>query len=173
LLTQVRVDSAPALAATACVVYSLGLGVVFTLATDVIVGSVSESRAGSAAAMSETGSELGGAAGIAILGSVGAFSYRSDIADAFAGSPDLARLGRETLGAAVDASNLLIEPAASNLRQVSREAFVASMHVVAATTAVILLFTAVAFAAVMHKASVAHRQGRTVVQAGSDRETSE
>ncbi len=43
------------------VVYALGLAPVFTLATDIIVSSAPPERAGAASAISETGSEFGGA----------------------------------------------------------------------------------------------------------------
>jgi tetratricopeptide (TPR) repeat protein len=49
----------------------LGLAPAFTLTNDIIIGSAPRERAGSAAALSATGSELGGALGIAILGSIG------------------------------------------------------------------------------------------------------
>lgn len=49
-----------------------GLGPVFALGTDLVVGAAPPERAGAAAAMSETALELGLALGVAILGSVGA-----------------------------------------------------------------------------------------------------
>ena len=59
---------------------SLGLAPVFTLATDLIVGAAPPERAGAASAISETGAELGGALGIAILGSIGTAVYRGAMA---------------------------------------------------------------------------------------------
>ncbi|XVU21978.1 MFS transporter [Actinoplanes sp. CA-054009] len=58
------------------VVFSIGLAPVYILSTDLVVSSVSPSRAGMAAAVTETGSELGGALGIAVLGSIGVAAYR-------------------------------------------------------------------------------------------------
>ena len=51
----------------ASAVISLGLAPVFTATTDLIVGSAPPERAGAASGISETGSELGGDLGIAIL----------------------------------------------------------------------------------------------------------
>ena len=48
----------------------VGLGLAFTVASDVILASVDKERAGAAAAVSETAYELGMALGIAILGSI-------------------------------------------------------------------------------------------------------
>src|SRR5262249_29920615 len=51
-------------------VLGVGLGLAYTAASDVVLTSVPPERAGAAAAMSETGYELGMALGIATLGSV-------------------------------------------------------------------------------------------------------
>ena len=75
VLTQVGKAPGVALLVTGFVVYSLGLAPVFTLATDLIVGSAPPERAGAASAISETGSELGGALGIALLGSLATAVY--------------------------------------------------------------------------------------------------
>jgi DHA2 family multidrug resistance protein-like MFS transporter len=58
------------------VIFSIGLAPVYILSTELVVSSVRSSRAGMAAAVTETGSELGGALGIAILGSVGVAAFR-------------------------------------------------------------------------------------------------
>ena len=88
------------------VVFSLGLAPVFTLATDIIVGSAPPERAGAASAISETSAEFGGALGIAILGSIGTAVYRGQVADAFPAGipPGAAEAARETLGGAVAAA---------------------------------------------------------------------
>jgi DHA2 family multidrug resistance protein-like MFS transporter len=62
---------------TGSVVFSLGLGPVYTLATELIVESAPTATAGAAAAIGETGAELGGALGIAVLGSLGLAVSRS------------------------------------------------------------------------------------------------
>ncbi|MBM2620226.1 MFS transporter [Actinoplanes sp. LDG1-06] len=62
---------------TGMVVGGLGLAPVYTLTTDLVVSSVRPERAGMAAAVTETGAELGGAVGIAVLGSVVVAAYRT------------------------------------------------------------------------------------------------
>ena len=92
-----------AILVTAFVVYSLGLAPVFTLATDIIVGSAPPERAGAASAISETGSEFGGALGVAILGSIGTAVYRRAMAEGVSTDipPGFAHAARDTLGRAV------------------------------------------------------------------------
>ncbi|MBB5116102.1 MFS transporter [Micromonospora echinospora] len=61
-------------------VIGLGIGVAMTLSTDAVVGAVPERRAGAASAVAETAYELGGALGIAVLGSLHGLLYRSSLA---------------------------------------------------------------------------------------------
>ena len=63
---------------TGLVISSLGIAPVFTLTTDLVVGSAPTERAGAASAISETTGELGGALGIAVLGSIGTSIYRTE-----------------------------------------------------------------------------------------------
>ncbi|MFE7841269.1 MFS transporter [Streptomyces sp. NPDC057474] len=58
-------------------VLGLGIGIAMTLTTDAVVSTVPKERSGAAAAIAETGYELGGALGIAVLGSLQTAMYRS------------------------------------------------------------------------------------------------
>ncbi|MEZ3179094.1 MFS transporter [Streptomyces pimonensis] len=60
-------------------VLGLGIGIAMTLTTDAVVSTVPKERSGAAAAIAETGYELGGALGIAVLGSLQAAMYRSHL----------------------------------------------------------------------------------------------
>ena len=70
LLTKVSLTSGPGVLVAGMVLQSLGLAPVFTLTNDLIIGAAPPERAGAAAGVSETSSELGGALGIALLGSL-------------------------------------------------------------------------------------------------------
>ena len=81
----------------------VGLGLAFTVASDVILASVPKERAGSAAAVSETAYELGMALGIATLGSIVTGVYRNFVVPQ--GIPaDVAAHARDSLAAAIDAA---------------------------------------------------------------------
>lgn len=109
----------------AIILYSLGLAPVFTLATDLIVGAAPPERAGAASALSETGSELGGALGIAVLGSVGTIVYRAAISHSL--PPELTlsvqEAARSTLGGALAVAKQLPVGQAAAVACVAREAF--------------------------------------------------
>jgi DHA2 family multidrug resistance protein-like MFS transporter len=126
------------------VVYSVGLAPVFTLATDMVVGFAPPEHAGVASAISETGSELGGALGIALLGSVGAALYRAALQDArlqgLSGST-LAQ-ARGTLGGALEVAQQVGGVYGSALADAARTAFVDSMRVAVLTAALLTGVTA-------------------------------
>jgi DHA2 family multidrug resistance protein-like MFS transporter len=145
LLAQVDVDSALALLVTASVVFSLGEALVFTLATDLIVGAAPAERAGAAAAISETSSELGGALGIAILGSIGTAVYRGELADSVPARvpPAATETAKDTLGGAVETAETVPGRLGADLLDAAREAFVQGMQVAALTAAVIAAVMAV------------------------------
>jgi MFS transporter, DHA2 family, multidrug resistance protein len=79
LLIQIDASTSLLFLATGLVISSLGLAPVFTLTTDLVVGSAPPERAGAASAISETTGELGGALGIAVMGSIGTTIYRTEL----------------------------------------------------------------------------------------------
>jgi DHA2 family multidrug resistance protein-like MFS transporter len=126
------------------VLVSLGLAPVVTLATDLIVGAVPPQGAGAAAAISETSAELGGALGIAIMGSIGTAIYRNAMAHAaLDGVPPQARLiARDTLGGATAAAAQLTNQAGARLLQTARAAFAQALQVTVAICSVVSVLTA-------------------------------
>jgi DHA2 family multidrug resistance protein-like MFS transporter len=155
----VQVDSGLVAIVAASVVISLGMGPVFGLTTEMVVGSAPAEKAGAASGISETAAELGGALGIAVLGSVGATIYRNGVAEGLpAAVPDEAgHAARDTLGGAISAAAHLSEPAATALVDVAREAFVAGLQLTSAAAGVIAAGIAVV-AAVALRDGEAQRQ---------------
>jgi DHA2 family multidrug resistance protein-like MFS transporter len=80
LITQVSSTSGPGVLVTGMVLQSIGFAPVYTLTNDLIIGAAPPERAGAAAGISETASELGGALGIALLGSLATAVYGSALA---------------------------------------------------------------------------------------------
>lgn len=138
VLTRVGPSDLSSLVAGAVVCF-LGVAMAVTLSTDLIVGTASPERAGSASAISETGTELGSALGIAVLGSIGSAVYRSEVADAIGpGIPSLAaEAARDTLGGAVSVAHQLPDQVGTALLDAARESFTLGLHVTAAIGAVI------------------------------------
>ncbi|HEY5796123.1 MAG TPA: MFS transporter [Bosea sp. (in: a-proteobacteria)] len=130
LLTRIEAGDGLAVVVTASVIFSLGFTPVVALTTDLIVGSAPPERAGSAAAISETSLEFGGALGIAILGSIVTAVYRSEMVDAVpVGVPvDAARAAAATLGGAVAEAAQLPTDLSVSLLVLARAAFVEGMQ---------------------------------------------
>ena len=148
-----RLDAAAGLAllVPGSVVFSLGLAPVDTLAADLAVGAAPPARAGAAAALSETGAELGGALGIAVLGVVGAAAYRGRVAATVpAGVPrEVAAAARDTLGGALAAAGQLPDRLGQALLAAARVAFTHGLHLVFAVSAAATLAVAVAAVALL------------------------
>lgn len=89
----------------ASIVFSVGFTPVITLTTGLVVGAAPPERTGAASAMSETSAELGGALGIALLGSLGTAMYRARMSGvALPGvAPETLAAAQATLGGAVAA----------------------------------------------------------------------
>jgi len=144
LLTLVDGASSLAILITGSVIYSLGLSPVVILATDLIVGSAPVARAGAAAAISETSSELGGALGIAIFGSIGVAVYRGVMAHGVPSGvpPEATEVARATLGGAVAVAERLPDGLRVALLGIAREAFARAFQLIAAISAAIALLMA-------------------------------
>jgi DHA2 family multidrug resistance protein-like MFS transporter len=149
VLTQVAADDGPVPLITGWALIGLGAGPLVTLATDLVIGSVPQERAGSAAAMNETSGEFGFALGIAILGSVGTALYRAQVeipSAVGAASGTDAGTARESLAGAVSVAGHLPSPAGEALLESARTAFSSGLHAVAFASAVLLAGMAVLIA---------------------------
>jgi DHA2 family multidrug resistance protein-like MFS transporter len=138
VLTQVGATGGLAPLVAASLIISLGLAPVLSLTTDLIVGSAPPERAGAASGLSETAAELGGALGIAILGSIGVAIYRRDLTGTLpAGLPaDSAAIARDTLGGAVAVAGQLPAELGAPLLVAARDAFIQGMHLTSALAAI-------------------------------------
>ncbi|WP_404956178.1 MFS transporter [Streptomyces sp. 147326] len=123
-------------------VLSSGVVAVMSLVSDMALATAPAEKAGSAASLLETGTEFGGALGMAVLGSLGTAVYRSDLADS---EPAV----RETLGGAVAAAHRIGGEAGEQVLTLAREAFVHGMQYAAWGGAALLLGAAVLAAALM------------------------
>jgi DHA2 family multidrug resistance protein-like MFS transporter len=147
VLTQVggSHDADLAILAGASLIVSLGLAPVFTATTNLVVGSAPPERAGAASGISETGAELGGALGIAILGSIGVAVYRGQLADTLPAdvSGQAAAAARDTLGGAVAVAARLPGAAGQALLAAAQEAFVRGMQLTVSISATVAVVVAV------------------------------
>ncbi len=163
LLTRVEGGSGLAVVVIGSAVMSLGLAPVFILATDLIVGTAPPEQAGAASALSETSSELGGALGIALLGSIGTAVYRQQLAETIPNgvSTDAVALALDTLGGAVVATAQVADPLGPLLLYAAREAFAHAFQIAAGVSAATAMATAIVAAVALRdvRASQAETSG--------------
>jgi MFS transporter, DHA2 family, multidrug resistance protein len=161
VLTQTGPDFGLAAIVIGSVIASLGLSPVFILATDVVVGSAPAEQAGAASAISETSSELGGALGIAILGSIGAMVYRVAMTEGIpAGVPSQAgEAARGTLGGAVAVAEQLPVELGTTLLVTARDSFTQGLVLAAAISAALMIATAVVTAIVLRRGQAGAENG--------------
>ncbi|WP_037858160.1 MFS transporter [Streptomyces sp. NRRL S-340] len=149
----------------ACAVLSSGIVMVISQMTDLALGAAPAEQAGAASSLLETGSEFGGALGMAVLGSVGTAIYRHRIPS---GAPAEAH---ETLGGALAVAGRLPGRAAEALATTAREAFTSGMHGAALAGAALLVPAGVAAAVTLRRVNVREEarpaaQAEEITQAG-------
>lgn len=151
VFTFAGTDSGLAFAVTGSILLALALSPVFNLTTELIVGSAPPERAGAASGMSETGAELGGALGIAILGSLGTAVYRTNLTATMpAGmAPGDQAAALDSLGGAVQIGSGLPFQLGDALVEAGKAAFVDGLHTTTGVTAVVALVIAGAVAALL------------------------
>lgn len=139
------VDSSiwPALAAASLI--AMGLVAVATLVTEYAMGVAPAERAGSVSALVETASELGGALGMAVMGSILAAGYGSRVLELLpAGLPQTVSDGAsQTLGEATVIAAQVGGAPGQAILEAARTAYVGGMHVTDLVGAGILLLGAV------------------------------
>lgn len=135
-------------------VLSLGLAPVFTLATELIIGSAPAAKAGSAAGLAETSSEFGGALGIAVLGSLVVAFYRIALADAAPEGlpPEVVSAARDTVGTAIAEAMRLGGATGDALAAAAREAYANAFRLAATICAAVSLLAALAAALLLRGA---------------------
>ncbi|MFG2576020.1 MFS transporter [Streptomyces sp. NPDC048481] len=148
LLTLAGTDSMW-LVLTACGVLASGIVMVLSQMTDLALGTAPVERAGSASSLLETGTEFGGALGMAVLGSIGTAIYRHEMP---ASAPAEAR---ETLGGALATAAHLPGRTGDALATAAREAFTQGMQGAAIAGAVILAAAGIAATATLRRSRVA------------------
>jgi hypothetical protein len=87
LMTGLTVDTAYVDIAWRFVILAAGMGLVMAPATDSVMGSLPGATAGVGSAVNDTTRQVGGALGVAIIGSVVSSVYGSKITEFFAGKP--------------------------------------------------------------------------------------
>jgi EmrB/QacA subfamily drug resistance transporter len=134
----------PLLVAGTLFVLALSLANVMAPATGTVMSAVPEAKAGVGSAMNDLLRQLGGALGVAVIGSVMNTVYRDRVAAALAGLPPQAEsASRDSVGAAVAIAAQLGGAAGDALAGAARSAFVDGLGAAAVVAAVVAALTSV------------------------------
>jgi hypothetical protein len=132
----------------ALVVSAAGMGMVTAPSTGAIIVSLPLNKAGVGSAVNDTTRELGGALGVAVLGSLIASLYRADL-------PASAHSATTSLGAGLDAAATLPGPAGAALAHAARAAYVHAFDITMLVAVGVALLTAALISFVLRPVALA------------------
>jgi EmrB/QacA subfamily drug resistance transporter len=114
------------------VTMAVGMALIMAPSTDSIMGSLPLARAGVGSAVNDTTRQVGGAVGVAVVGSVFASVYGSKVVELVSGTgaPDqVIRGAKQSIGAALEIASQAPDPArAGFLENAAKSAFVDGFH---------------------------------------------
>jgi hypothetical protein len=116
--------------AFAMVVLAMGMALVMAPATEAIMGSLPPAKAGVGSAVNDTTRELGGALGVAVLGSLLSSAYATNVAAGLEGTPapdEVKVAAGESLGVAISVANQIGGEAGQRLTAVAQAGFLDAM----------------------------------------------
>ncbi len=133
LMTQLDVSTSYPDIVWRIVLVAAGMGCTMAPATESIMGSLPLAKAGVGSAVNDTTRQVGGALGVAVIGSVLASSYGSKIGHAIARQSrpvpkPIADAMKSQLGAALAVANRFPGQIGNLIARTARHAFVAGMH---------------------------------------------
>jgi hypothetical protein len=149
-LTQWTPTTDPWVVAVTLFFLALGIANVMAPGTGAVMSAVPEAKAGVGSAMNDLFRQLGGALGVAVIGSAINTVYRDRMADAVAGLPaPAAAAAGDSVGAAVAIARQISGAAGDALAATARAGFADALGVAAVVAAGVALLTAIFVARAM------------------------
>jgi MFS family permease len=146
LFTTLDVGSSALHVVLVSVIMGVGMGNVMSPATESIMGSLPRAKAGVGSAMNDTTRQVGGAVGVAVLGSILSSHYGPNLASRLSGKVPVPLItsARDSVGRAVSVANA---PSAARFRtqiiSAAHQSFIGGLHL-ASVIAALIVFVAVA-----------------------------
>jgi EmrB/QacA subfamily drug resistance transporter len=131
LFAFLRVNSSYGAVLVALMMLGLGISLTMAPATESIMGSLPKEKAGVGSAVNDTTRQVGGALGVAVLGSVLSSGYASRIAGAVGNhslTTSVAGAARDSVGGAINAGHQVGGQAGQALVVAARQSFVGAMR---------------------------------------------
>jgi DHA2 family multidrug resistance protein-like MFS transporter len=102
------------------------MGTVMAPATEAVMGALPKAKAGVGSAVNDTTRQIGGALGVAVLGSILSSVYRSQLGDTIAGHP-VPKAAQDGVAGALAVAAHLPDPVRATLAASARTAFIHGM----------------------------------------------
>lgn len=131
LLALVDVNTSLPVVVLASGLIALGFGPIASLGTGMIIATAPPEKAGAAASMSETSSELGIGLGIGLLGTLGTAVYRHSVAGRLPAEASADEASRDSLAGALSSAENMSGDVAKALTDVAQHGFTTGMSAVA------------------------------------------
>jgi len=128
--------------AVAFFIQGAGMGMVMPPATEAVMSVVPRERAGAGSALTNTARQVSGALGVAVLGSILAQAYRSELGPHLSALPVAARNAAASSITASQAVAARLGPAGRELARFADTSFVHAMHLTTLISAAITLLGA-------------------------------
>jgi EmrB/QacA subfamily drug resistance transporter len=128
------------------VVLGFGMGSIMAPATESIMGSLPPSKAGVGSAMNDTTRQMGGALGVAIIGSIFASVFRPGVSDTFAAAgvpPDQVAVARDSIAGALGVAGQVPGQIGQDLAYAAKTQFVDGMSTAVVAAVFIVLAAAI------------------------------
>jgi hypothetical protein len=144
LFTVIRTDTPYTTLVLIVMLMAAGMSMVIPSMTGSIMSAVPMGKAGVGSAMNDTTRELGGALGVAVLGSLLASRYDSELRPALSLLPaNLHDRANESLAGALQSAGQLGGPDGVRVAGIAREAYVSGMHLAAIIAAAVTLLASI------------------------------
>lgn len=144
LFTQLDAGTGLALVIASFVITYPGVAPSMALTTDLVVSSVPPEKAGGASGLATTVNDLGISLGVAVIGSVGIASYRSQITDTMPEGvpPEAAATATTGIDGALGAASQLPDAVGATLATAAQQAFTSGLNTAGLISAVIAALAA-------------------------------
>jgi hypothetical protein len=141
---RLQVDTPYLLLVVPMVIMATGMALCVSPLTGSIMSAVPLGRAGVGSAMNDTTRELGGALGVAVLGSIVASRYNSEIASAISGlAPATHSLADSGLSGALEVGGQIGGVQGAHIASTARQAYVSGMSIATLVGAAVALIASV------------------------------
>jgi predicted MFS family arabinose efflux permease len=146
LLTTLDVGSSTPHVVVVVALLAVGMGNVMAPATDSIMGSLPRAKAGVGSAVNDTTRQMGGAVGVALLGSLMASRFSSEMVHQLTGIVPASVLGVAKTGISQALGSATQDPAAqpfsSQIIAAAKNSYVSGFHLAVVVAAVVILIAA-------------------------------